>query len=137
MTFRLEEKLNINNKQLSEFVNWIKKKYAKQIFPAREIESTQREPFEIPKEYKIGNAMLIFLFNLLGNGTYFDLSKRDWPVVLYKLGIEVSVCGINMAWPFVPDPDVRQLALSVVVGGETLALFCSELLTRIAEHRKG
>ena len=45
MTFRLEEKLNINTKQLSEFVNWIKKNYAKQIFPAREIESIYFENY--------------------------------------------------------------------------------------------
>ena len=39
MSFRLEEKLSINQRQINEFIYWINKNKAKQIYPPRIVQS--------------------------------------------------------------------------------------------------
>ena len=45
MSFRLEEKLNVHEKQLVDFIYWIKKNKAKMLYPSRHVESIYFENF--------------------------------------------------------------------------------------------
>lgn len=45
MSFRLEEKLSINQRQINEFIYWIKKNKAKEIYPPRIVQSIYFENY--------------------------------------------------------------------------------------------